>query len=180
MEYERRRKELEDAKKQKRKNPEGPSKKRKKRREEAAAQQIATGFPGPMDQTPPGVFDPQNIMDAPLGQMLEGQTPPPLMSPDKEKKKQRNRKTKKEKLAAAVEGAQSQENVVQDNLFETLNLQLKQMPQVPLMEPFVGHTYAICSLAGSNPNSNGESRDSFSLLVVTDLKFKVFMLFFLQ
>lgn len=148
MEYEKRRKEMEEAKKQKRKNGDGTTKKRKKKKEEAAAQQMG-GFPGPMDQ-PMGVFDPQNIMDAPSGQLLEGQQPV-LMSPEKEKKKQRIRKSKKEK---AVAEGQVQEAATHDNLFETLSLQLKQMPPVPLMEPFVGHTYSICSLAGSSPFTN--------------------------
>lgn len=156
MEYEKRRKEIEEAKKQKRKNSDGTTKKQQKSKKAkaaaAAAAQPVGGFPGPMDQ-PMGVFDPQNIMDTPPGQLFEGQ-PPMLMSPEKEKKKQRKTKSKKEKAAAEGQG---QENAAHDNLFETLSLQLKQMPPVPLIEPFVGHTYAICSLAGSSPFTNCKS-----------------------
>jgi hypothetical protein len=134
---------MEDARREKRKNPDGTPRKRKKKKdmieqEKQQASQAAQGqgqFLGP--------FDPQNLDQAPPS------LPPVLMSPEKEKKK-RIRKGKKDKVAA--EGV---ENV--DIIMENFNQQLKQLPPVPLMEPDVGHTYTICSLAGASTDVNGKS-----------------------
>ena len=88
-----------------------------------------------------GPYDPQNMLDNSLNTDVASQ----LQSPEKEKKKAR-KKTKKDKTI-------DMENV--ETILETFNQQLKQLPPVPLMEPYVGHSYAICTLAGASSNING-------------------------
>lgn len=142
LEFERRRKEMEDARREKRKNHDGTPRKRKKKKEmlEQEKQETLQAAQGQSQFL--GPFDPQNLDQGPRT------LPPALMSPEKEKKKRR--KGKKEK--AAAEGA---ENF--DIIMENFNQQLKQLPPVLLMEPDVGHTYTICSLAGASAEVNGES-----------------------
>lgn len=145
MEFERRRKEMEDARREKRKNTEGTPRKRKKKKdmlEQEKLQALQAAHAQGQGQLI-GPFDPQNIDKVPGLDSL----PMGLMTSEKEKKK-RIRKAKKEKIAA--EGA---ENV--DIIMENFYQQLKQLPPVPLVEPDVGHTNTICSLAGSATDVNG-------------------------
>lgn len=174
QEFEQKRKEMDENRKMnKRKtNPDGTPKKNRKKKKEATEMEkmvFALQGPGPGQGHPMGMYDPHahGMMDK--EQPFDGlglPLPQGMMSPEKEKKK-RIRKTKKEKQASAeaavvppgVPGPGPPppppgENL--DSIFEQFNLQLKQLPSVPLMEPHVGHTYAICSVAGSAPVISGE------------------------
>ncbi|XP_052804919.1 histone-lysine N-methyltransferase 2D-like isoform X3 [Mya arenaria] len=149
QEFERRRKELEDMRKVKRKGTDGTPKKRTKKKKDTGQQQVVAL----QGHDPLGIFEPPSGADKSLAHapVFPGGGEFGVVSPPEVKGKKRRKK--KEKV---VEGGG--EGVAQESLYETFNLQLKQLPPVPLVEPFVGHMHAICSPAGAAHDATGESQ----------------------
>ena len=139
MEFERRRKEMDEVRKQKRQGKgEGAPRKRRKKSEiqaQMAAQmqgQLQGQIPGQGPGLQPGI-DPMTLVMGEKGQQVD-------MGGGSPEKKKRQRKTKKEKLMM--------EEGNMDSVFDVFLQQLKQLPPVPLMEPLVSQMYAICSVPG--------------------------------
>ena len=144
MEFERRRKEMEEVRKQKRQGK-GDGAPRKRRKKSEIQAQMAAQMQGqlqgqiPGQGLPPGI-DPMALAIGDKGQQVDiGASP---------EKKKRQRKTKKEKLMM--------EEGNLDGVFDIFLQQLKQLPPVPLMEPLVSHMYAICSVPGMTSTTDSK------------------------
>lgn len=149
---------MEEARREKRKNPDSTPRKRKKKKGLDEQEKLQALQAVQAQSQLLGPFDHQNLDKPPNLESL----PPGLLSPDQVKKKRIRKKKKElalEKGTAEGGGGSGGENV--DIIMETFNQQLKQLPLVPLMEPDVGHTYTICSLAGSAQDVNCKLSSSY-------------------